>query len=237
MKWVKNNINIIKENMKKFDKTYNKIINEVSLSRLFKHMIDHDTGIISAYRGKECDKKDPEKAVKKYTKKENQERNRKLLALLQSMNYDVISVKGAYIENYGTDKAYEVNEHSFFVVDRNDKKNLRTILPKLGKHFNQDSIIYILHGGHKAQLIGTKDDEYSNENSYPKLRKVVSYNNIKFGEKSEFMTRTSNRPFFFESVGYDLNDNNVMHRLGMYEEAKKIAKIIGEEVYQAVIKK
>ena len=216
------------------NEAYSNVLNETSLSRLFKHMNLHDTGIITAYRIEEFD--EDGNNIKIYTKKENQQRNKKLLALLKSIGYDVTSVQGAYIENFGSDNAKESSEHAFFVVDKNDDDKLRKNLKKLGKHFNQDSIIFIPQSGRKGQLIGTKDDEYSNQFAYPGLRKVISYNNIKFGEDGEFMTKTGNRPFVFESVGAELNKFSMMTRMGMLDEAKKISKLIDEEIYNDVLK-
>jgi len=219
----------------KINEAYNNVLNETSLSRLFKHMNLHDTGIITAYRVEEFD--DSGNKIKTYTKKENQQRNKDLLPVLKSLGYDVISIQGTYIENFGSQNAKESSEHSFFVVDKNDNDKLRKNLIKLGKHFNQDSIIFIPQSGRKGQLIGTKDDEYSNQFAYPGLRKVISYNNIKFGENSEFMSKTNNRPFVFESIGAELNNFSMMTRMGMLDTAKKISLLIDEEIYKDISRK
>ena len=53
------------------------ILNEASLSRLWRHSEAHDCGCLTAFRvGPDCGKGEP------YTKKENKQRNKSLLAKL-----------------------------------------------------------------------------------------------------------------------------------------------------------
>lgn len=165
---------------------------ESSLSRLFNKMQDHDTGTITAYRDKEYD--DNDNITHVYTYKENQARNRSLIAKLLNKGYLVTSVRGSYIENYGKSNAKEVGENTFFVEDYMDKETLKKDLIGLGQSFNQDSIMFIYKGGKQSDLIGT------NKTGYPGYNKVVHYEDRKAGVIGQFMTKVGNRPFFFESI-------------------------------------
>jgi hypothetical protein len=114
-----------------------KELNESGLSRVWKHMDSHDCGLITAFRNaKACGKGDV------YTKEEKLKRNKSLLAKLQAKRYGVTSVKGSYIENFGSSDAKEVGENVFFVVDTLDAGNLKEDLVKLGKEFEQDAVLY-----------------------------------------------------------------------------------------------
>ena len=75
-------------------------------------------------------------------RKEKQQRNKLLLSKLRARGYSVTSIKGSYIENYGTPNAREVGESSFFVADLQDKGTLLNDLKKFGKEFDQDSILF-----------------------------------------------------------------------------------------------
>lgn len=174
-----------------------KQLNESGLARLAQHMENHDCGTITAFRSKEgC--AGPEDQP--YTMQDNLKRNRQLLANLQINGYGVTSVKGAYIENFGTPDAKEVTENVFFVVDLKDTGMLESDLRNLGEKYDQDSILFIPKGGKGSVLIGTNQCP----NSYPGYGKNVQFNDRKLGGKGEFMTRVSGRPFIFES---DLLEN------------------------------
>lgn len=164
-------------------------INESSLSRLQKHMKDHDTGTITAFRfANDCGK------GKEYTKKENLQRNKSLLAKLQNKRYGVTSVKGSYIENFGTKDAKEVGENVFFVVDLQDNGNLLKDLQKLGEEFEQDSILFIPKGGTKSELHETNKCKLG----YPGYKKIQRFTKRSLGDKGEFFTKVKGRPFIFK---------------------------------------
>jgi hypothetical protein len=173
-------------------------MNESSLTRLWKHMQEHDAGTITSYRSEEID--DDGNVIKTYTKKENQGRNKILLSKLRS-KYSITKVKGAYIENYGSPRANEVGESVFFVVDNQERGNLEKVLRKLGQSFNQDSILFIPKGTNKGILWGTKKDEFSDKDSYPPFGQKQVFTKAVWGKEGEFMTKISGRPFLFtESV-------------------------------------
>jgi hypothetical protein len=202
-------------------KTY---LQEKSLSRLYKHISEHDTGTISAYRGKkfkvENGKEIPKFSNEKYTKKENQQRNRSLLAKLQRLGYGVISVKGSYIENFNSPDATEVGEHTFFVIDLKDTGKLFNDLKKLGEQFNQDSILFIEKGGEKAILYGTNSVK---KDAYPGYGKSKILKNRKLGSSGEFFTKVGNSPFMFEDTILEeiVNPDTRMGKWGL--------KIVAEE--------
>ena len=172
-----------------------KLVNESSLSRLWRHMQNHDAGTITAHRDAERDEN--KNIVKEYTRKDNQARNKVLFAKLHQ-KYSVTKVKGSYIENYGTPQAKEVGESVFFVVDNSDRGDLEKTLKKLGREFNQDSILFIPKGSNKGILWGTKKDEFSNKYSYPKYGSKVELPKAVWGKEGQFMTKIKGRPFLFE---------------------------------------
>lgn len=172
-------------------KTY---LNESSLSRLWKHMQDNDTGTITAYRSEEIDKDG--NVVKTYTTKENQGRNKILLSKLRS-KYNITKVKGAYIENYGSSREKEVGESVFFVVDNQERGDLEKVLKNLGQKFNQDSIMFIPKGTNKGTLWGTKKDEFGDQDSYPEFGQKQVFKKAVWGKEGEFMTKVRGRPFLF----------------------------------------
>lgn len=158
-------------------------LTESSLSRLYKHMQEHDAGTITAYRSE-------------YTHKENQQRNRSLLAKLADKRYQITSVKGSYIENMGMgpDKEVEVGEHVYFVVDAEDTGKLEETLRKLGEEFGQDSIMFIPKGGAEGVLWGTS----KKDGLFLKYGESLKLSNAVWGKRGEFMTKIRGRPFYFK---------------------------------------
>ncbi len=108
-----------------------------SLSRIELHYKSHDTGTISAFRdAKDCGEGE------KISRTENRSRNRGIRGELISKGYGVTSIKGVFIENYGSNKAISVYEESYFVVDLRDNGSLKKDLIKLGQLYEQDCITY-----------------------------------------------------------------------------------------------
>lgn len=103
-----------------------KRIKESSLSRLVSKIQSGDCGTITAFR-------------KKFSKKENQIRNKVLLNKLLSHGYSVTAVDGTYIENYNTPEAKEVKENVFFVHNISERRDLKKDIISLGKQLDQDS--------------------------------------------------------------------------------------------------
>ena len=72
--------------MKEILENWNKyILSESGLSRLYSHMMEHDSAILTAFRNE-------------YSNEQNYKRNRELKAQLLSMDYGVTKVDGSYIE-------------------------------------------------------------------------------------------------------------------------------------------
>jgi len=169
------------------------ILYESSLSRIKEHIENHDTGFITAHR-REIRHLDGR--VEKPTYKQNKSRNLRLRAEL-GQKYVVTKIRGIYIENYkSTDPEkpeYEVREGSFFVVDINDLGDLELELRRLGKKWNQDSIMFVPKGGKNGYLWGTG-------NAWPLLDQVEKFKNPVFGERGEFMSKVRGRPFIFPEI-------------------------------------
>ena len=173
-------------------KRYKEIINESSLSRLWKHNEEHEAAALTAFRkGADCGEGEP------YSKKDNAKRNKSLLAKLKSKGFGVTKLHGSYPEGGKTAK-----EISYYVVNLNDNSNFEKEIIKLGKQFDQDSILYIpkgaISGDSKAYLIGTNNCE----NNWLGMGKKEIFNKGKMGYDSPIYTsRVNGRPFLFEEVG------------------------------------
>lgn len=163
-------------------------LKESSLSKIWKYTKDHDTGAITAYRSKQ-DCTDDSKGL--YSKKENKQRNKSLLAKIRKLDYTVISVTGKYPEGGVVKK-----EQSFFVVDRGDKGTLQADLIKLGKLFDQDTILFV-EKGEGGKLYGTNncpDNDIS-------IGKTLKFDKTQYGKEGEFYSSLiRGRPFFSEDL-------------------------------------
>ena len=174
-------------------KQYKEFINESSLSRIWKHNKEHDAGALTAFRkGPECGG-----GGERYTKKQNAQRNKSLLAKLKTKGYGVTKLHGSYPEGGKTAK-----EISYFVVDLDDTGKLEKDLRKLGQEFEQDSILFIpkgsILGDAKAYLIGTNQCD----NNWLGFGKKEIFNRGRMGYDSPIYTsKVNGRPFIFESVG------------------------------------
>jgi hypothetical protein len=168
-------------------------LNESSLSRVWKHATEHETGTITAFRyAKECGEGE------KYTKSENKKRNVALKAKLMALGYGVTSIAGTYIENFKSDNEIEVKEDSFLVVDLKDAGNLKKDLVKLGTMFEQDSITFSKPSGEYVLISTNKCPK-----GYPGEGRIgveVKLGKPLFGKKGEFHSKVNGRPFVFESI-------------------------------------
>lgn len=169
--------------------SFDKALQESSLSRLRAHMLNFDTGIVTAFRSEIDD--GGEKV--KLSRKDNLDRNRKLRAEL-TKRYNLTAVRGKYIENYGTKDAREVGENVFFAVDAHGTGQLEKDLRRLGERFQQDSILFIPKGAESGVLIGT------NRTGWPGLGRREKLGHPVFGKSGQFMTKVSGRPFVLEDV-------------------------------------
>ena len=195
------------------------VTNESSLSRVYKHTLEHDSGVITAYRSaRDCGEGE------KFTNTDNKKNNKILKAKLLRLGYGVTAIKGFYKENYGSENEIDVNEESFIVVDLKDKGDLKKELVKLGLEFEQDSIGYSTKGGKNFTLVGSNKcpDGYPGWGKEEKVGKGI------FGKDGEFYSRVNGRPFIFaESNGL------VETILGFYPTEIRSIKALAEE---AIIK-
>jgi hypothetical protein len=177
-------------------------LNESSLSRLWRHNEKHDSGALTAFRkGPDCGEcsiiGEDAGLTSCYSKKQNAQRNKSLLAKLKSKGYSVTKLHGSYPEGGKTAK-----EISYFVVDINNKGTLEKDLRKLGQEFEQDSVLYVPKGAiqnkSKAELIGTNHCE----NNWLGFGKKEVFNKGRMGYDSPIYTsKVNGRPFIFEEVG------------------------------------
>ena len=199
------------KNKKTKDPRY--FLNESSLSRVYEHMMEHDTAAISAFRDDPFDgSKCSESAIKEEPSdqaalKINLRRNKELKASLLSMGYGVTKVMGSYIEGFGSEAAREVSEQSFFVVNLEDDTKFTDNIAMLGERFCQDSVLIVPRGGKGAYLYGT------NNTDFPGYLQVFETGDFKGGEEAEFMSRVGGRPYTFteelreETILETLNDH------------------------------
>lgn len=207
---------------------YSDLLNESSLSRVLNKIKNHSGGIITAFRGD-------------IPYKQNLLNNKKILAYLQSKGYSITSVLGTFIENFEDDDKKEeilarraggeyynktpkdVNERSFFVVNDkvvgDDGGELAKDLYKLGKAFNQDSVLIIPAGGEGAYLWGTS----GSEGAYPGLGVKQVVGKGIFGQHSgPFLTKVKGREFAFEEVEEPKTINGKRSQHILLKEIQKI---------------
>ena len=157
---------------KKIYENWREFLAESSLSRLYKHMMEHDSAIITSFRGER-------------SKEENYENNRVLKAVLLKKGYGVTKVKGSYIENFTQPTAMEVSEASLFVSNRGDDPDFINTIKTFGEEYGQDSVLIIPQGTREG-------------NDFPPYGKTIKVGDLKMGEEEEFMTKVKNRPFAFK---------------------------------------
>tara|TARA_R110002020_G_scaffold159781_2_gene343896 strand:+ start:3199 stop:3795 length:597 start_codon:yes stop_codon:yes gene_type:complete len=166
--------------MKELLEKWEKFLTESGLSRLYQHMMDYDSAIISAFRNE-------------YTNKQNYERSRELKAQLLSAGYGVTKIDGSYIENFETPEAIEVSEQSLFISNRGGAADFINEIARLGEEYEQDSVLIIPEGGQDAYLLGTRQG-----NDFPPFGQQITVGNVKMGGEAEFMSRVKGRPFVFD---------------------------------------
>lgn len=143
---------------------------ESSLSRVYSHFkSDREIGIMTAFRGE-------------YDEEKNTKRNQELAKKVRAAGYGFIWVDGAWIENEGTENEKHVSEVSLMIIgDASDKNELKPLLLKWAKEYNQDGVVHkpggqnkktdILdkNGGNIVSLSGAKFDKVAE--NYTKLRR------------------------------------------------------------------
>jgi|ETNvirnome_6_100_1030635.scaffolds.fasta_scaffold17851_4 hypothetical protein len=192
--------------MKEILESWNKyVLSESGLSRLYDHMMEHESAILTAFRNE-------------YSKKQNYKRNRELKAQLLSMGYGVTKVDGSYIENFETPQAIEVSEQSYFVSNREKVDGFAGSITSLGESFEQDSVLIIPAGAKGAYLVGTREG-----NDFPPFGDQISVGDLKMGREAEFMSKVKGRPIVFkeELETYDKLSRNQKWAIKKMLEGKK----------------
>jgi hypothetical protein len=183
------------KNKKKNDPRY--FLKESGLSRVYKHVMEHDTAALTAFRDDPLDgTKCIETAVTVEPTDErflkvNLQRNKELKAALLSMRYGVTKIMGSYIEGFGSDIAKEVSEQSFMVVNLEDDPAFFDNIKMLGEKFCQDSVLLAPKGGKGAYLYGTNNHEF------PGYGESYEAGDFAGGEEAEFMSRVGGRPYTY----------------------------------------
>ena len=209
--------------MKKLLYEWRQFLNESSLSRLYRHMMNYETAIITAFRN---DPSDESKCAdvsevgaiegENTAHQTNKRRNRVLKATLLSLGYGVTRVDGSYIEDFDTPVAYEVAEESFFVVNLQDSLGFVDQISLLGEKFCQDAVLIVPRAAEGAYLFGTNNSEF------PGHGQRIEAGDLSFGREKEFMTKVGNRPMAFTEELETYKDLSRLERMAAKAMAKKV---------------
>jgi len=156
-------------------------IQETSLNRVRSKSEKGGMAIMSAQRG---DK----------SKKENKARSKQLEKDIKGAGLPgPTKVAGRYTENPGTPQEKKVGEKSHVITPgKKGKKVFKKILKKLGKKYDQDSVLIQRKPGGSATLTGTS------KTSWPGEGKNVKIGKMKPGRTGEFDTKVKNKTFTVE---------------------------------------
>lgn len=155
-----------------------------SLSRVHQHTQERNIGMISAQRGEN-------------TPEENNKRHKQLAGDLKRHGFGFIHVKGRFIENHGTPEAKAVDEKSYLVVGAkgHDGGALKKTLTKLGKKYNQDSVLHKAHNQPDIKEHGLKSE------GNPKDGESRSFGTFHPNKMGQYHTAMKGkRSFQFESM-------------------------------------
>ena len=215
----------MKSLFKKWDKF---LLNESSLSRLHKHISNHDSAIITAFRHDTASPTGCAAEVPSSGQDEesplaaNKKRNKELKAVLLRKGYGVTRIDGSYIEDFDDPaNRKEVSEESYFVANLKGDPEFLATIDKLGKIFCQDSVLIIPQGGTGAYLLGTND-------TWPGLGAKETVGDFKGGKEAEFMSRVKKRPFVFREVGEVTETYSQLSRNSKWATAKIAERILSE---------
>lgn len=155
-------------------------LSETSLTRVMRKSQKGGMAIMSAQRG---DK----------SKAENKARSRQLERDVRGAGLPgPTKVSGRYTENPGTPQEKKVGEKSHIVSSgKKGKKAFKKAITKLGKKYNQDSVLIQKKPKGSAQLVGTNK-------SWPGEGKRVKVGKMNPGRTGEFDTKVKNKTFTYE---------------------------------------
>ena len=156
-------------------------IDETSLTRVMSKSKKGGMAIMSAQRG---DK----------SKAENKARSRQLERDVRGAGLPgPTKVPGRYTENPGTPQEKKVGEKSHIITPgKKGKRKFKKAIEKLGKKYNQDSVLIQRKPGGSSTLKGTS------KTSWPGKGKNVKIGSMKPGRTGEFDTKVKNKTFTVE---------------------------------------
>ena len=156
-------------------------IDETSLTRVMSKSKKGGMAIMSAQRG---DK----------SKAENKARSRQLERDVRGAGLPgPTKVAGRYTENPGTPQEKKVGEKSHVITPgKKGKRKFKKAIEKLGKKYDQDSVLLQRKKGGEATLKGTS------KTSWPGKGKNVKIGSMKPGRTGEFDTKVKNKTFTVE---------------------------------------
>jgi hypothetical protein len=156
-------------------------LSETSLTRVMSKSQKSGMAIMSAQRG---DK----------SKSENKARSKQLEKDVRGAGLPgPTKVSGRYTENPGTSQEKKVGEKSHIITPgKKGKRKFKKAIEKLGKKYDQDSVLIQRKPGGSSTLKGTS------KTSWPGKGKNVSIGSMKPGRTGEFDTRVKNKTFTVE---------------------------------------
>ena len=156
-------------------------LSETSLTRVMSKSKKGGMAIMSAQRG---DK----------SKAENKARSKQLEKDVRGAGLPgPTKVAGRYTENPGTSQEKKVGEKSHVITPgKKGKRKFKKAIEKLGKKYDQDSVLIQRKKGGEATLKGTS------KTSWPGKGKNVKIGSMKPGRTGEFDTKVKNKTFTVE---------------------------------------
>jgi hypothetical protein len=191
-----------------FDSNKDSLSNEISLSQVWTQSENAEIAIITAF----CIDNDGHNL----SLAENKEKNKELLAVLLIKGYLISKEIHSYTEHFQHAQMIEKPVESFFVVNRNNDKDFFEIIIKLGKYYNQNSVL-LKPVGENAFLYGT------NNNFSLGLDKKIDLGQIKGIEEAELNSEPKNRSSYFSQT-YE------HYGIGGKQVITKISKIVLKDI-------
>jgi hypothetical protein len=129
------------------------------------------------------------------TKKQNAARSKQLDKDIRGAGLPgPTKVSGRYTENKGQKNERKVGERSSVVSSgKMGKRKFKKAITKLGKKYNQDSVLIKKKPKGSAALVGT------NKSSYPGMGKSDKVGKMNPGKTGEFDTKIKNKTFTYGS--------------------------------------
>ena len=162
--------------------TFLQFMKESSLNRIRQKDSKGGMAIMSAQRGD-------------MTKKQNAARSKQLDKDIRGAGLPgPTKVSGRYTENKGQKNERKVGERSSVVSSgKMGKRKFKKAITKLGKKYNQDSVLIKKKPKGSAALVGT------NKSSYPGMGKSDKVGKMNPGKTGEFDTKIKNKTFTYGS--------------------------------------